>query len=215
MARSAKHNNSRPTSNLPKGQGMEAKSLSLLEHAHLAEMQRNLNRRLEEAKDRDLGNRESLTRQILKLVVSEDYDRAKDNLSEYLESRWQYPDFQDRASRYLKHCAELIHAIQTKRSFPGLASLSLSRQQEIHEKVIGHFEELKQNLKHVAKIERDHRLVDMRSTVWVIKASSIVVASIMGALFLVDLRSGILSSMIYMTNMAIDQASNWFVNLIM
>lgn len=194
---------------------MEAKTITVLEHAHIAEMQQALRRRLQEAQKKDLGRGESLTRSVLQQVVGESYDPAKTALEHYLEDRHQFPEFQTRASRYIRHCSELIHAIQTKRNFPGLANLSLSRQQEIHEKVIEHFEELKHNLKHVEKIERDHRLIDMRSTVWVIKAFCIAVAAVFGALFVADLRSGVLSSLLYMTNLGIDQASTWLVNLIL
>lgn len=193
---------------------MELKTLSVLEHTHLSEMQEDLRRKLLEAQKKDVGRGDGLRRPVLTMVVTENYDGARDRMQAYVEELAQYPSFQERVERYVRHCGELIQAIQTKRNFPGLGSLSLSRQQEIHEKVLEHFEELKQNLKHVEQIERDHKLIDVRSTVWVLKTASIVVGSITAVMFLIDLHSGFLSSMVYTTNLWIDSASTWFVNLI-
>jgi hypothetical protein len=58
-------------------------------------------------------------------------------------------------------------------------------------------------------------LIDVRSTVWVLKTTSIVVGSIVAVMFLLDLQSGLLSSLVYTTNQWIDSASTWFVNLVL
>ena len=42
-----------------------------------------------------------------------------------------------------------------------------------------------------------------------------IVAAIVAVMFVLDLRSGVLSSLIYTTNLWIDSASTWFVNLIL
>lgn len=195
---------------------MEAKSLTLLEHAHMAEMQADLSRKLQESSKKDSGGRgDQISRSILSAVVSEDYDGARNQLSDYVTDKEAFPAFQERVQRYVQHCTELIQAIQTKRNFPGLASLSLSRQQEIHEKVMGHFEELKQNLKHVERIERDHKLVDVRSTVWVLQSASATAAAIFAAAFMLDLKAGTLSSLIYTVNLWLDQASTWVVSFLL
>ena len=194
---------------------MELKTLSVLEHTHLSEMQQDLKRKLQEAQKKDAGRGDGLRRPVLTMVVTENYEDAKGRMQDYVESLYEFPSFQERVERYVQHCNELIQAIQTKRNFPGLASLSLSRQQEIHEKVLEHFEELKQNLKHIEQIERDHKLIDVRSTVWVLQTLSAVVAAIVAVMFVLDLRSGVLSSLIYTTNLWIDSASTWFVNLIL
>jgi hypothetical protein len=195
---------------------MEAKTLSLLEHTHIAEMQSELNRKLQEASRKEAGAKgDQLSRTVLHTVVSEGYEIAKTKLADYVADKGSFPAFQDRVQRYIQHCTELIHAIQTKRNFPGLASLSLSRQQEIHEKVMEHFEELKQNLKHIERIERDHKLLDVRSTVWVLRSMCVVVSSILAAAWIADLRAGVLSSFIYTMNLYIDAASTWLVNLIL
>lgn len=194
---------------------MEAKTLSVIEHAHITEMQQDLKRKLQESQKNEAKGMGALRRSILGLVVGENYDQAKDSMRVYVEDKHEYPAFQSRVERYVQHCVELIHAIQTKRNFPGLASLSLSKQQEIHEKVIEHFEELKQNLKHIEKIERDHKLTDIRSTVWVVQSLSVAVFAVVATAFLVDLQSGLFTSLIYMINFYVDLASTWVVNLVM
>jgi len=195
---------------------MEAKTLSVLEHTHIAEMQAKLNSKLQEATKKDTtGAGDHLRRSVLALVVNESYDGAKSRMTDYVAEKREFPAFQTRVERYIKHCSELIHAIQTKRNFPGLAQLSLSRQQEIHEKVMEHFEELKHNLRQIERIERDHKLLDIRSTVWVVKAFAAVMIAIFAAAFANDLRAGVLSSLVYSTNLWVNDLSNWFVNLVM
>ncbi len=194
---------------------MEVKTLSLLEHAHITEMQQDLRRKLQESQKLDTSGVGALRRSILGLVVGENYDQGKESLQSYVEDKYQFPAFQARVERYVQHCSELIQAIQTKRNFPGLATLSLSKQQEIHEKVIEHFEELKQNLKHIEKIERDHKLTDIRSTVWVLQSLSVAAGAVFATAFLVDLEAGLFSSLIYMVNYYVDIASTWVVGLIL
>lgn len=195
---------------------MEAKTLTVLEHTHIHEMQSELNRKLQESNKKDLGGKgDHLRRSVLAMVVAEGYDNAKSRLTDYVGEKDEFPAFQERAERYVQHCSELISAIQMKRNFPGLASLSLSRQQEIHEKVMEHFEELKHNLKQIERIERDHKLVDIRSTVWVVKSFSLWVGLIVFAAFVIDLQAGVLSSLIFSMNLWASEISTWFVNLIM
>jgi len=192
---------------------VESHSLTLVEHSHANEMQRNLQRQLAELQRKDgsaIGD--SLSHGILGLVVREKYDRAKEELLAYVEAKNAYPVYQDRVRRYVNHCSDLVQAIEAKRTFPGLATLSLSKQQEVHEKVLEHFEELKQNLKHMERIERDCRLVDVRSTVWVLKSLSWTVALVVIAGIYLDLRSGTMSAFVTVVAKGIDDLSSWIVN---
>ena len=195
--------------------GAEKATLSVLEHAHMTEMQEDLRRRLEESRKAEANRIDSLRMSILSNVVAENYEGAMDMVRNYVDAKDAYPAFQARVERYVNHCADLISAIQTKRHFPGMATLSLAKQQEIYEKVISHFEELKDNLKLIEKIERENKLIDVRSTVWVLRTLSVVVFAIVATTFVMDLRSGLLSSLIYTTGYYLDKVSTWFVNLVM
>jgi len=187
------------------------KSITTMEVAHASEMQQDLRRKLTESQIADSGRVDSVRATVLGAVVAEAYDRAKDDLCGYVEYKSMYPSFQTRVERHVQHCCDLIEAIRTKRNFPGLASLSLSKQQELHERVLQHFEELKQNLKHIEKVERDHKLNDIRSTVWVLKTLCWTVAAIVMAGFLIDIRTGMLSSSFAVTHGLLDDASSWVV----
>jgi ribosome-binding protein aMBF1 (putative translation factor) len=194
---------------------MAAEIVSLTEHHHLSEMHESLRRKLQEAHRKDIAERmNSLRSSVLGAVVSEDYDQAKEELKAYVDYKTNYPQFQERANRYVDHCSDLIQAIQTKRNFPGLASLSLAKQQAIHEKVLEHFEELKQNLKQIEKVEREHKVDDLRTTVWVLRAACHVTFAIFAAAFVIDMQSGLFSSFFQVTNVAVDDASTWLIKLI-
>ncbi|MGE0526090.1 MAG: hypothetical protein AB7G93_18965 [Bdellovibrionales bacterium] len=193
---------------------MDSTTLTVMEHQHISEMQDDLRRRMQDMQRQDMDRTDSVGRSVLNLVVAENYDRAKEELQNYVAFKTSYPAFQERVERYVSHCVDLIQAIRTKRGFPGLASLSLSKQQEIHEKVLQHFNELKQNLKHIEKIERDHRLTDVRSTVWVLRTATYVVGAIVVAEFLLDLHSGLLSSAAHTGSFYLDELSTWVVSLL-
>ncbi|MBX3022520.1 MAG: hypothetical protein KF799_12680 [Bdellovibrionales bacterium] len=188
-----------------------AKSITVVEVAHASEMQEDLRRKLKESQKLDGSRIDSVRATVLSSVVSESYDRAKDDLRAYVEHKASYPAFQVRVERHVEHCCDLIEAIKTKRNFPGLASLSLSKQQELHERVLEHFEELKQNLKHVEKVERDHKLTDVRSTVWVLKTLSFTVAAVMAVAFFIEVNSGMLMSSVSVAQGLLDDASTWVV----
>ena len=187
--------------------------MSLVEHNHLSEMHASLKRKLAESQKKDQTRMDSLRATVLSMVVTENYDGAREELETHVAMRSAYPGFQERAERYVQHCSELIHAIQTKRNFPGLVSLSLAKQQEVHEKVLQHFDELKQNLKHIERVEREQRLNDMRSTVWVVRTAAQVAALIVVTAFVIDLQAGMFSSAIKVVDHSVEDATTWLVNL--
>ena len=187
--------------------------VSLVEHNHLTEMHASLKRKLAESQKKDQTRMDTLRASILNMVVIENYEGAREELEKHVARRSAYPGFQARAERYVQHCSELIHAVQTKRNFPGLASLSLAKQQEVHEKVLQHFDELKRNLKHIERVEREQRLNDMRSTVWVVRTAAQVVALIVATAFFVDLKVGMFSSAIKVVDHTVEDATTWIVSL--
>ena len=188
--------------------------VSLVEHNHLTEMHASLKRKLAESQKKDQTRMNSLRTTVLSLVVTENYEGAREELESYIAAKSAYPGFQERAERYMRHCSELIHAVQTKRNFPGLASLSLAKQQEVHEKVLHHFDELKQNLKHIERVERDQKLTDLRSTVWVVRTAAQVGALIFVVAFLIDLKLGMFNSAISVVDTTVENASTWIVSLV-
>ena len=186
--------------------------VSMTEHHHISEMHEKLRTRLVEAQKKDAVERRGraqtgLRTMVLSAVVAESYERAREELRRYVELRASYPEFQARAERYVQHGCDLVQAIETKRSFPGLASLSLAKQQEIHEKVLEHFEELKQNLKQIERVEREHRLDDVRSTVWVLRTFTQVTLAIVAVWFVLDLRDGMFDTLIRVVDTYVNDAT--------
>src|ERR1700722_7085208 len=126
-----------------------------LEKERLVQSRAALKQKLKSVSENDLGRVGSLRREILSAVVSEKYDVGKSKLETFIEERaGDYPMFVERVGKFAKHASDLIQAIQTKRSFPGLGSLSLGKQQEITEKVLIHCQELKQTLKAIERAEK-------------------------------------------------------------
>lgn len=188
------------------------KNVTVVEVEHASEMQETLRKRLKDLQKADQDRVNSVRTSVLGYVVTESYEYAKNDLESFVAAKSAYPMFQDRVQRHVQHCMDLIEAIKTKRNFPGLASLSLSKQQELHERVLEHFEELKQNLKHIEKVERDHKLTDVRSTVWVLRTLCLTVAMVFVAGLVVDIKTGLLGSAFNVTSGLLDEASTFIVN---
>lgn len=193
---------------------MEAIKTSLVEHNHVLEMQEELRRKLAESQRADIGRIDSIRSTVLAAVVSENYEGAIAQLKAYVSHKSEYPTFQERVERYVQHISELIGAVETKRNFPGLASLSLAKQQEVHEKVIEHFEDLKQYLKQVELVEREQKLQDVRSTIWVLRAMTHAVWMVLLVAFILDTNSGTFGSAVVVAEHYLDILSNYIVSFI-
>lgn len=141
---------------------------------------------------RDLGEVDSMRHSIITLVANENYQRAIDELQKYVDSKSDFPQFQVRTDRYIRYATDLIHATKAKRSFPGLQHLAMSKQQELFDRAMEHFDDLKQTLKKVEKIEKDVKLEDIRSTVWVIKALIYCCFALLVLGFLIEVSRGVL-----------------------
>ena len=115
-----------------------------LERQRNSEIEAEFQKKLE---SKSLGKIDSLRRVILEKVVNGDYELASSELERFVSLQSEYPTFEERTHRYVIHCQDVIGAISTKKNFPGLQTLPVSKQQEIYEKVMEHFEELKHYLK--------------------------------------------------------------------
>jgi hypothetical protein len=138
------------------------------------------------------GMRDGPRAVILSSVAAEDYPKALEELQRYIESKNDYPQFRARAERYLSYAGDLINAIRAKRSFPGMQNLSMSKQQDLYNRAMSHFEDLKATLRKAEQIEAEVKLDDVRSTVWVIKALIYSVFVVLVLCFLMDLSKGVL-----------------------
>ena len=145
-----------------------------------------------QAQLRDMGAVDTMRHTIISYVANENYQRAIDELKKYLESKQDFPQFLERSDRYTKYAIDLINAVKAKRSFPGLQHLTMSKQQELFDRAMEHFEDLKQTLKKVEQIEKEVKLEDIRSTVWVVKAAIYCGFALLVLAFLIELSKGVL-----------------------
>lgn len=179
----------------------------LLEQERAVEIQQDLTKRLiksSESKERI----DSLHRLITTYVANNQYDTAKNEMNRYFKIKKAYPTMEQRSERYREHCINLINAIESKRTFPGLATLSLAKRQELFDKVINHFEELKVYLKQIDMVDKDILIEDMRSTVWVVKAVIHSVFFIMLLAFLIDVTTGLGQSFYIVLNAALEDLTS-------
>lgn len=183
---------------------MEADRLAV----HEDELQKELQARVSSG-----GAHNSLRRVVLRAVTEGQYEMAQSEIDDYINYREKFPNFQSRCERYREHCRDLVDAIKTKRTFPGLKSLSISKQQELHDKVIEHFDELKDYLKQIEMVEREVRMEDLRSTTWFIRTFFQCVLAVLGVAFVLDLTGGLASSFLVVVNRLISDVATWLTSL--
>jgi hypothetical protein len=190
------------------GKSMDV-ALKVAENQNERELNSKLSARMK-ASSRDTGVADSLTATVAAYVAGEQYDRGIETLNNYIESKSEYPQFAERSDRYIKHCIDLVNAVRAKRSFPGMQYLNLSKQQELYDRAMHHFEELRMALKKIETIEREVRLEDVRSTVWVIKAAAYSVFLLLLVAFFREVSGGVLPA----ATALIDDGFSRFVNLV-
>lgn len=157
-----------------------------------------------------MGAGDNLRQAILTLVVEEQYDRAIEEVERYLDSKPDFPQFRERAVRYVKYGVELIHAVKAKRSFPGWNALNMSKQRDLFEKALDHFEDLKLTLTKIEVIEKEVRIEDVRATVWVIKTAALCIFALIVFVFLREFMRSILPTM----GSLLESSTDSLVNLI-
>lgn len=175
-----------------------------LEQQRAAALQANLKYELRQ-REVDAGKIHSLRRYILRLVVETEYDKAAEITEAYVEAKRIYPAAQERLLPQMQHAHELINAIRAKRNFPGMGQLSMSKQQEILDFAIQHFEELKTTLKMMEQISRDEAVKDIRSTEWVLRTGVYTMIAVVGVAFFYDMVGGLGQSVWIVSNILIDQ----------
>ena len=162
----------------------------------------------------DMGKPETLRYNVLNWVLNEKYDRAIEALKNCVDEDSEYPDFKEKAVRYLNHCIDLVYAIKAKRNFPGMNSLTRSKQQELKEKFKIHLRELQSTLMRIEMIRHDLRIKDVRSTIYVVKALWIAGLCVIMLAFFMEMIHGLASTSTVVFGDLTDQATNWLFSLI-
>ena len=154
----------------------------------------------------DLGRPDTLRYNVLTFVINEEYDRAIKTLKDFLDSESEYPNFKMKVQRYLLHSIDLIYAIRTKRNFPGIRSLTRTKQQELRDKFKEHFKELRFMMKKIEECMEELRLNDVRSTNLVVKSFWLSIVVVFTAAFCIDLVNGLGRSIEVVFNDFVDKS---------
>ncbi len=162
----------------------------------------------------DFGKADSMRYNMLMWVLDEKYDKAIQEMRTFLENPSDYPNFKEKVERYVSHGIDLIYAIKAKRNFPGIASLTRAKQQELREKFKEHFRELQIVMKKIEKIQVDLRIEDARSTIYVIRALWISAACIAGLAFFLEVVRGLAITSHVVLNDLLDQGVGWLFSLV-
>lgn len=163
----------------------------------------------------DFGQPDSFRYNILTWVLNEQYDSATEALRKFSDDPSEYPDFQMKVERFVNHSIDLVYAIKAKRNFPGMNSLTRSKQQELRERFKDHFKELQWTLKKIEKIQHDLRIQDVRSTIYVVRAGWYAVATLTILGFLLELTGGGLGKTAWVVlDDVLGQVTLWIADLI-
>ncbi len=159
--------------------------------------------------EKDMGKPDSFRFKILNLVANEDYDSAIKGLKTFHEQEAHYPNLKERTERYIGYSVDLVNAIKAKRHFPGMKMLTMAKQKDLNDKFLSHFYELQQTLKRIENIQRDIKLDDAKSTIWVVKAIAIAVLVVVVASFLRDVNDWLLKTTLIVVDDTFERLTHW------
>jgi len=160
----------------------------------------------QELSRRDLDDGDAFRNLTMRFVVDAKYTEAGYVIDEYVKSKTVYPQVQRRVAPHVAYAKELINAIKAKRNFPNLGQLSMSKQQEILDHAVGHFDDLRATLKAIKRVAREESVRDVRSTVWVVKSLLFVTALFLVSLFIIDFKNMFGPSFWFVFNDSTDSA---------
>lgn len=166
----------------------------------LSKMDRVLSRDLH----RNVGGKTNgLRHLVLSSVVDGNYDGAIKELRLYEDLNSNLPIFKNHTERYFSHCEELIRAIDSKFKFAESKSITRTQKQDLHAMVRKHFRALSDSLRQIETIENNIKVQDLRSTIWVVKATTISVTMLLMFFSVMEARGQLLRPIVNFVEIAI------------
>ncbi len=162
----------------------------------------------------DLGKPDTLRYNILSLVINEEYERALKTLKDFIHSDSEYANFKVKVERYGLHGIDLIHAIRTKRNFPGINALTRTKQQELKEKFKEHFSELKSTLRKIENCLEELRLNDVKSTRLLVKSVWLSALTIFIAGIVIEIFDGLGRTSLLVIDEGVAKLLDWLFKFI-
>lgn len=161
----------------------------------------------------ELGARGDFLRRVVTYVVEGHYQFAEREIHGFISNRANYPEFEERISRYRSHSLELIMAIKSKRELNDSMKLSNSKTQELREKVFAHFQELRKILMRFEQIERELKVEDLRSTIWFVGGGVLSLIGVFSVLLMQEILDGAGSAFISTTEEIFGLIVNYIFDL--
>ena len=162
----------------------------------------------------EAGRSDSLRRAVLRYVAEGKYKEASALLDEYLEMKSHFPGLRERCQVHINHAKELVNAVRAKRNFQKLSQLTNSKQQEILDRAVIHFQELKHTLKAIENLVRDEAVKDIRSTVWVMRSFVYAVTAIVVTVFILEFNGSLGTPFWIIFNNFIDRSYKFMMHYI-
>lgn len=134
---------------------------------------------------------DDLKTEVLNQVADEQFDRAIGVLQDFLEQPSEYPQFKSRMERLVSHSVDLVNAIRAKKNFPGMASLTRSKQQELAERTTDHYNELQMTITKMERIMNQLKREDVRSTLWILRSVIYAAGLVLIVAFLKEVTGGL------------------------
>jgi len=167
---------------------------------------------LSEKNEEKILDIDELRNEVLSAVADDAFDRAIEIFLLFLNQPSDYPEFRIRLVRLVGHGVDLVNAIRAKKSFPGMSSLTRSKQQEIADKIRDHFNELQATISKMERVIDQLRREDVRSTVWIMRAIIYASGVIVIVAFLKEVTSGLWTVFETVVSNSLDKGIDWIVS---
>lgn len=121
-------------------------------------------------KSRITGRSDTLRSSILTFVAGGQWDVAIREIHLYQKYKGTTDAYKKNTRRYFISAEQLIMAIKNLMITPNLYMLTMAKRQAVYERVIRHFEALKNVLEKLDTVENDLKVKDLRASVWVLQS---------------------------------------------
>lgn len=168
---------------------------------------------LEDLENQNEIDVEHLRTEVLNYVANDQFGESVSYLKKFLNQPSDYPQFKLKMERLVSHSIDLVHAIRAKKNFPGMSSLTRSKQQEIAEKTKDHFNELQATINKMERIMDQLRREDVRSTIWILRAAIYSSGVIVIVAFVKEVTGGLWGVFEIVMSNFLDKALDWILGL--
>lgn len=168
---------------------------------------------INELKEKDYSP-EELKRNVLHYVSDSQYEEAIQLLQKFASIKSEYPNYKVKTERFIRHSIDLVHAIRSKKNFPGYNMLTRSKQQEVGDKITDHFNELQNTLSKINLVLLQLKKEDLRSTMWVFRAVVYSTWFLLIVALVLEITGGLYRVGYSVFEDSANKALDWFFSLI-